>query len=278
MMDADILIHEPATLWNMVSALEEDGVATVAVDLPCKDVSFKGRPSFRERMSLNAASITRAAEAQLCAQLYCIRAQMARNIYLPKDLPACEDGFIKALVCSDFLEHPPLAARIRLAKKAAHTFEAYTTVSALLKNQKRQVLGQTVVHILVDKFLKELTPDERRSMASTLQGLDAHHPGWLKKMIAEHVARTRWFWRICPGYVGVALRRWRRLSFWPRFASFPAAVAHSALAMTASYFAYQALKRGCTDYWPRAGRQGACTAAVAPPVPMVRQAVTSRNS
>ena len=47
--------------------------------------------------------MTGSASAQLCGQLYCIRAEVARNIYLPKDLCACDDGFIKALVCTDFL-------------------------------------------------------------------------------------------------------------------------------------------------------------------------------
>jgi len=36
MMDADILIHAPDTLWNMFHALETDPEASVAVDRPCK--------------------------------------------------------------------------------------------------------------------------------------------------------------------------------------------------------------------------------------------------
>ena len=62
------------------------------------------------------SEMTRAAHGQLCAQLYCIRAEVARNIYLPKDLAACEDGFIKALVCTDFLTHEVKPERVRLAR------------------------------------------------------------------------------------------------------------------------------------------------------------------
>src|SRR5262249_34338909 len=82
MMDADILLNRPETLWNMLLALEGDPEANVAVDRPCKDLLFKRRKSIADCVSLIAAQITLSADAQLCAQLYCIRAGVARNIYL----------------------------------------------------------------------------------------------------------------------------------------------------------------------------------------------------
>ena len=107
-------------------------------------------------MSLGASQMTGSARAQLCGQLYCIRAEVARNIYLPKDLCACDDGFIKALVCTDFLMHQVWPWRIVAAADAAHTFEAYVSPAGILKNQKRQMIGQTIVHVLVDDYLKKL--------------------------------------------------------------------------------------------------------------------------
>jgi hypothetical protein len=44
--------------------------------------------SFRDRLALSASQATQSAAAQLCGQHYCIRAEVARNIYLPKDLAA----------------------------------------------------------------------------------------------------------------------------------------------------------------------------------------------
>lgn len=278
MMDADIIIHEPETLWNLIATLEQDAKASVAVDRPCKDIGFKNRRSWRERLSLQAATITQSAAAQLCAQLYCIRAEIARNIYFPKDLPACEDGFIKALVCTDFLEHPPVPARIRLAPKAAHTFEAYTSPRALLKNQKRQIIGQTVVHILIDQYLRGLPSNDRRSMAATLKRLEAQDPAWLKKLIASHVAASTRFWKVCPGYVGNSLRRWCRLPPRTRPTAFPSALAHFGMALLASYLAHRALKSGCVDYWPRAER-AATRRAITPGIPLVvPDPVSTKNS
>src|SRR4029077_14790990 len=126
--------------------------------------------------------------------LYCIRSEIARNIYLPRDLGACEDGFIKALVCTDFLSRPVLADRIRVAEGAEHTFEAYTSPAAIFRNQKRQMIGQTVVHILMDQYLPTLSPQERLTMAEFLRNKDRDDPIWLKRLISSHLRQIRYWW------------------------------------------------------------------------------------
>jgi len=52
LMDADIRLHEPAALWNLVEALERDDRAQVAAGQPVKDIALKANPSLRERISL----------------------------------------------------------------------------------------------------------------------------------------------------------------------------------------------------------------------------------
>jgi glycosyltransferase involved in cell wall biosynthesis len=256
MMDADILIHRPESLWAMFSTLENDREASVAVDRPCKDISFKQRNSLWERLSLAAARLTTSADAQLCGQLYCIRAQVARNIYLPRDLAACEDGFIKTLVCTDFLTRPPVAGRIRLAEGAEHTFESYLSPRAIIRNQKRQIIGQTIVHIVIDKYLKARPLSERERAGETLAGNDHSDPTWLKRLIHEHLQLTKSWWQLYPGMTGLGFQRLRKLNLAQRLVCFPAAAAKWLLAVVSGFFAYEALKAGCTDYWPQAERQG----------------------
>jgi hypothetical protein len=254
-MDADIVIHRPETLWNMLAVLDQDPRANVSVDHPCKDIGLKPRKSLRDKLSLSASQTTLAAPAQLCAQLYCIRAEIARKIYLPKDLAACEDGFIKALICTDILSHGVWPERIRAAEGAAHTFEAYTSPLATLRNQKRQILGQTIVHILVDQYLPGL-PGAREGMAELLRRKDIEDPSWLKRLIAEHLRRTRFFWRLYPGLLSLRFKRLRQLPRFKRWLCFPATVAGTTVSFVASFMAYKALKHGCTDYWPQAARAG----------------------
>jgi hypothetical protein len=253
LMDADIVIHRNETLWNMLAVLDQDSRANVSVDHPCKDIGLKPRKSLRDRLSLSASQSTLAAPAQLCAQLYCIRAQIARKIYLPKDLAACEDGFIKTLICTDILSHEVWPERIRAAEGAAHTFEAYTSPLAILRNQKRQILGQTIVHILVDQYLPGL-PAPSEGIAESLRHKDIEDPSWLKRLIGEHLRRTRFFWRLYPGLLSLRFKRLMQLSPVKRWLCFPAAAAGTAVSFVASLLAYVALKRGCTDYWPQAVR------------------------
>jgi len=256
LMDADILIHRPHTLWNMVRALENNSEATVAVDQPCKDISFRARKSPFARLSLAASGMTGAAAGQLCGQIYCIRADIARNIYLPKDLGACEDGFIKTLVCTDFLMHPVWPWRMVAAEDAAHTFEAYVSPRGIFKNQKRQMIGQTIVHILVDEYLPKLPAPQRARLADTLREKERTDPDWLKHLINEHLRRTRFFWRLYPGLLGHHFQRLARLNPVKRLICLPAAISGFCVALVSSFFARESLKAGSTRYWPRAERAG----------------------
>jgi len=253
LMDADILIHKHDTLRNMLACLENDTRASVSVDRPRKDVSFKRHKSVWDRLSLMAAETTLSATAQLCGQLYCIRAEVARNIYLPKNLGSCEDGFIKNLVCTNFLSEPVAPERIRVAEQAEHTFEAYTSPAAVFKNQKRQVIGQTILHLLVDDYLKRLPAGARLRLGETIKEKEAADPSWLKRLIAEHVERTRFFWQLYPGLLSIRFKRLAGLKPLKRLICFPAAAAGFFMTIGACWRAYQTLKQGSIDYWPGKG-------------------------
>jgi hypothetical protein len=198
--------------------------------------------------------LTRAAPAQLCAQLYCIRSEIARNIYLPRHLNACDDGFIKALVCTDFLAHPVWLMRIQRASNAAHRFEAYTSLAAVFRNQKRQIIGQTIVHILIDRHLKRLSPIQRSKMADTLRRAESEDPNWLRDLIGRHLRETRFFWRLFPGLLTWRFRRLAALGWIRGALCLPAAIAGWAISLFASCAARRELERGNTNYWPRADR------------------------
>lgn len=276
LMDADILIHNRETLGSMLITLEEHPEANVSVDRPCKDIESRKRKSFFERASLAASHLTQAGEAQLCAQLYCIRSEIARNIYLPKDLTACDDGFIKTLVCTDFLTRSLCPERIRVADDAAHTFEAYTSPTAILRNQKRQIIGQTIVHLLVDRYLKALPEWQRVRLAETLKEKEQADPDWLRRLIAEHLQGTKHFWQLYPGLLTRRFQRLSRLAPFKKALCFPVAAAGFLINLVAGFLAYQFLKSGSTTYWPRAKRSG-FTALGAESGPQLSPAIHSRR-
>jgi len=214
--------------------------------------------------------MTTSADGQLCGQLYCIRSEIARRIWLPKDLGAPDDGFIKAVVCTDFFTGDLEPARIRTAPHASHIFEAYRSPLEVLNNQKRQMIGQTTVHLLVDHYLTKLPLKQRLDLASTIRQNDERDPDWLKRLIAEHL-RGKQFWQLFPDALTFRFDRWRKLKGLQRVTHFPAALAGFIVTMIACFRAHQHFKRGQMHYWPKASRDNIrnikiSSACPAPPI------------
>lgn len=250
LMDADIVFGHVTTLWNLCETLEDTPTAQLCVGDAVKDLALKSRPSLGDRISLATSRMTRGAAAQVTGQLYCIRAATARRIRLPRELAACEDGLIKQLVCTNFLTEKSRPARVARAWNASHIFEAYASVGAVLRNQKRQMIGQTFVHLLVDRHLPSLPEADRLDLARTVQRLDEDSPGWLGRLMQEHLRRTRWFWRLFPGLLGFRFRRLAGLSPGKRLLHLPAAIVGFGVTLMAGWLAARALRRGQSRYWP----------------------------
>ncbi len=253
LMDSDILFNRPETLFNMYRALLENSEAQVASDQPIKDISLKPVKAWRDRISLATSDMNRATQGQMTGQLYCIRAEVARRLYLPKDL-GIDDGFIKAIVCTDFLSSELNPGRIVVAQDASHVYEAYTSTGELLKNQKRQMIGQTIVHVLVE-YLKTLPPPQRTNLADTLRHNEEARPDWIARLVAEHLHRVRHFWRLFPDALSFRFKRWWRMRGMKRLTHLPATLVGFAMTMIACAQAYRHFKRGQMHFWPKAARE-----------------------
>jgi glycosyltransferase involved in cell wall biosynthesis len=253
-MDSDILFNQRETLFNMYSALLENGEAMIASDRQIKDIAFKEKKSLLDRVSLSTSDMTRTIEGQITGQLYCIRTDTARRLYLPKDLGAPDDGFIKAVVCSDFFTRELNPRRIVVAENASHIFEAYTSPREILNNQKRQMIGQATVHVLVET-LRKLPLEKRTNLAATLKQMEEADPDWLKKAIHDHLRQTRFFWRLFPNALTFRFARWWKIPGWKRIAKFPAALAGFAVTMIACARARRHFLNGHMHYWPKASRE-----------------------
>ena len=253
LMDSDILFNRRETLFNMYRALLENAEAQIASDQPIKDVSLKPMKSWRDRISLATSEMNRATQGQMTGQLYCIRAEVARRLYLPKDL-GIDDGFIKAIVCTDFFSNELNPGRIVVAENASHVYEAYTSAGELLKNQKRQMIGQTIVHVLVE-YLKTLPQPQRTNLADTLRHKEETSPDWIARLVAEHLQRVRHFWRLFPDAPSFRFKRWWRMRGLKRLTHLPATLVGFAMTMIACAQAYRHFKRGKMHFWPKAARE-----------------------
>ncbi len=253
-MDADIVFHHRDTIFNLMAVLERKPHVPASTGRQCKDLIFKERKTLRERLSLAASSMGGGENGKICGQLYCLRATVARNLFIPRDLGATEDGFIKEMVCTEFLTRESDPHRVVLAPDAAHIFEAYVHPRDVLNNQKRQMIGQTVVHVLIE-YLKTLPWQEQVSLADTLRRHEMRDPDWLKKLIAAHLRRQRFFWQLFPGILSFRFKRLLQQPGHRKITHAPAALAGWVVMLVACARASRALRAGSTQYWPKASRQ-----------------------
>jgi glycosyltransferase involved in cell wall biosynthesis len=253
LMDSDIRFNRRETLFSMYRALLDNSDASIASDQPVKNVSLKPRKSWRDRLSLATSEMNGASQGQMTGQLYCIRAEVARRLYLPKEL-GIDDGFIKAIVCTNFFSSALQPGRIVVADHASHVYEAYTSAAELLKNQKRQMIGQTIVHVLVE-HLKALPQPQRAKLAETMQHKEEANPDWVERLVVEHLHRVRFFWRLFPDAASFRFKRWWRMRRMKRVTHLPATLVGFGVTMIACAQAYRHFKRGKMHFWPKAARE-----------------------
>lgn len=254
MMDADILLNQPYTLAILLRRLEANAHLDAVSDSPMKDISLKARPTLRERLSMATSDMTNSIEGRLNGMLYVMRSRIARNLYLPRDLGANDDGFFKAAICTDFFTRRLDPSKVLSVGRATHLYQPYLELRDILNNQKRQMIGQTSVYVLVE-HLKGLPEFERVHLADTLRRKDEMDPDWLKRLIDAHVARTKHFWRLFPDLLGFRWARLKGMSGFRKVTHFPAFAAGFVVTLVASWNASRFLRRGITQYWPKTARQ-----------------------
>ncbi len=254
LMDADIVFHHLDTIYSLMATMEQRPNVSATSGRQCKDILFKERKTLWERISLATSDMTGTIEGRISGQLYCMRTKVARNLLLPRDLSANDDGFFKAAICSEFFSRPLDPGRILTAPDAAHIFEAYVTVRDILNNQKRQMIGQTGVYVLLE-YLKTLSPREQTNLADTLRRHEAQDPDWLKRLIHEHVRARPFFWQLFPGLLTFRFKRLVRMPGRRKVTHLPAALAGFIVTMLACARAHRALRTGTTQYWPKPTRQ-----------------------
>jgi len=262
LMDADIVFNRADTLQLVLRELERNPRLGGASDTPVKNIAGKARPSWRERISLATSDMTGTIPGRLNGMLYCLRAEIARNLYLPRDVLFNDDGFFKAAICTDFFRAPLDPGKVVSVRQATHLYEPYLTLRDVLNNQKRQMIGQATVHVLIE-YLQTLPERDRAQLGATLRDHEARDPDWWKKLINAHVIRTRYFWRLFPGVLSFRWQRLAQMHGLRRLTHLPAAMAGFAVTLVTCWQAARFLRHGAYNYWPKVVRQ---TILVTPPL------------
>ncbi len=209
LMDADIDLISRTALQDLVDTLAKNPHAYAVVGMPTKRTGRRGGKSIAERLSLSISAVTTAGPPGLNGGLYCARGKMLRQIWIPHEVLA-EDGFVKAMLITDFFTRPDQPERIVRASEAVYEFEPYLKPVQLFRHERRLVLAQAVNCLLYD-CLWDL-PMNRHAGEFVRDQLKAN-PRWLPELLDAHL-RTRKWW-VLPK--GLFLRRlFKRIRKLPR--------------------------------------------------------------
>jgi len=252
-LDANIALHHRDTLFNLLAILERRPRASASTARELPTLMLKERLSLRERWAIAQSALRGAGAVRLSERLYCLRANVARNLFLPADLAAADVDFINEAVRTESFTREPSASRVLLAPEAAYLC-APRLASPGLAQQRRRAIGRAALHVLVD-YVKALSWDDRINLCDTLRRHEARDPEWLEKLIARHLSRKPFCWQLFPGVLTLRFRQLLALPGAKKLTHLPAACASSLLTLVACATARRAW-RGHVPAAPAAAQPG----------------------
>ena len=213
LVDSDIEFIELGTLESMLKTLERQSSTWVAVDRPVKDVAVKQSKSLMEKLSVLASGISgnKAAPGEpawICGQLYCARAEILRQIWLPLNI-INDDSFIYTNVVTAGLTTPVNPYRVIRAKEASHIFEAYTDLPRLLRHEKWLIVGSAINELIYQDL------QDNNDIALTIRARNEANARWVQELIEKQADRQGWW--LIPNFI--LLRRFISLGQKPLYKS-----------------------------------------------------------
>jgi Glycosyl transferase family 2 len=195
LVDADILFPDHHTLLPLLELLEREPQVGVAVDQPIKDVVLKSHKNLIEHLSSFVSQLSGSSGAAwLCGQLYCVRAELLRQIYIPAELPA-QDAFLYEMLTTNCLTAPQRRDRIARVPDTLHIFEAYVHPQKLLKHERLMLVAKITNAVVFEHLQGALRQmPNRQSAAALCREWDQQNPQWVKNLIrTKRRNQAGWF-------------------------------------------------------------------------------------
>lgn len=240
LMDGDIQLVAPTTLRRLVAALQEHPEAHASVDVILKDLAFKPNLTARERMSLAASELNRSGPPKLAGSLYAARGSVLRGIWMPVGL-LVEDGYLKAMLCTDCFTRPDTPSRLTRAEDASHTFEAVTDLRTLFHHEVRLLVGSATNFILFEHLAAQVKATGR-SGGQLVGEWNERAPDWFARLVDERLSAGGW-WLAPTGFIALPLRQLKSLPPGRAVRRLPAALVRAAFNLAAAWAANGQLRR-----------------------------------
>ncbi len=191
--DGDIRIPQRDVLSILYATFAGRPDLRVATSRPVKDLERSdSRLSLVERAILAGGGALNDWRTSICGQLYAIRANAARSVWMPVGLPV-EDGFLRAMVLTDCLTRPEDLRRIDGDEAVWHEYASERTLPGLVRHQTRIVVG-SAVNAMLFAVLRRDAPD--LEAAQTILKTAAEDHAWLAR--TERRELPRWPYGYVP--------------------------------------------------------------------------------
>lgn len=192
MIDADIEFGDTQTISNSITALLADPHALVAVDLPLKDAVRKTHKTLLERLSIAASATSAGSAPAIAGSFYCARAAALRQIWMPRGL-TIEDGFLRAMIVTDFFRAPIDERKVIRAKNASHYFETLTSPREIFRHELRLVVGTALNCYLTWDFLLFATDPRGAGAGVLIRNRIVQDAQWYPNLIANAIRNHGWW-------------------------------------------------------------------------------------
>ena len=205
LMDADIKLYAKDTLFEMLDILVQNPEYWISLDRPIKDVELKLNKNLLEKLSVAVSKSSNHGQLYICGQLYCGRASILRDIWMPIGLPV-EDGFLtKMIISQNFTIKNFSFKRIVRVKEASHVFAAYTNPIELINHEVRIVVG-IVINIFLENYLRKKC-SKGKTAGTLIAKMNQEKQLWLNGFVKHNLANKGWW--VIP--IFLVFRRFRSL-------------------------------------------------------------------
>lgn len=239
-LDADVTLLSDTVIADLVTELERSSVPACG-GYPIKDVAAKTRKSHLDRFTL-AVSARAKPVSVINGSLYAIRADVAREIWLPNHVPG-EDGFLNAMVTTRGFTTPIGKYNVRTAQNPTHSFKAHSA-SEFFAHERRMIVG-TVINRWIFEHLWSLNLKE--PAGPLIRRWNEEDPDWVEKIISRRSQGRSW---VIPEQITLGRLSGREGSWLREITALPIKGLATLLTLPPAIAANGILKRrGATQTW-----------------------------
>ncbi len=185
-IDPDVKLLSSSVIQDLLNELARDPSLPVCGGYPVKDVHAKEHKSYFDRFTL-AISAKAKPIGVINGSLYAMRSEVAREIWLPNDIPG-EDGFLNAMVTTRGFTTPIGQYVVKTAEHPTHSFKAHSS-SEFFAHEQRMIVG-TVINRWIFEYLWSL--HLQQPAGELIRRWNGDNPDWVEAIIRKRTQGKMW--------------------------------------------------------------------------------------